>query len=194
MKVETLCLGPLATNCYLVEIGETLVVIDPGEPEVTLLQAIEDREIRWVLNTHGHFDHVGGNWELAKRGAPLAIHPEDMPFLDEWFPDHTPVDHLLADGEHIADALKVLSLPGHSPGSVIFATDDTIFGGDLLFAGSIGRTDLPGGSPETMIRSLRALLAFPDETMVFPGHGPPTTIGRERATNPFLRGLEVRRG
>lgn len=194
MKIETLCLGPLATNCYLVEIGEALLVIDPGEPEPALLEAIDGRTVAWVLNTHGHFDHVGGNWELAKRGAPLAIHPEDLPFLDEGFPDHAPVDRLLADGERILDTLRVLSLPGHSRGSVAFVTEDTIFGGDLLFAGSVGRTDLPGGSTERMIESLRALLRFPDDTMVFPGHGPPTTIGRERGTNPFLRGLEVTRG
>ena len=194
MKIETLCLGPLATNCYLVEIGDALLVIDPGEPEAALREAIDGREIAWVLNTHGHFDHVGGNWELAKRGAPLAIHPADLPFLDETFPDHPPVDRLLADDEWILETLRVRSLPGHSRGSAAFATEDTIFGGDLLFAGSVGRTDLPGGSTEAMIESLRALLRFPDDTMIFPGHGPPTTIGRERRTNPFLRGLEVKRG
>jgi glyoxylase-like metal-dependent hydrolase (beta-lactamase superfamily II) len=193
MNVETLCLGALRTNCYLVTRPEGLLVIDPAEPARELLDAIGDRRVLMVLNTHGHFDHVGGNAMLAKRGAPIAIHPAEIPFLEHWFPEHPPIDRPLADGDVIA-GLTARHLPGHSPGGMVFAGDGTLFCGDLLFAGSIGRTDLPGGSPAAMVASLRRLADYPEETMVYPGHGPPTTLAREWADNPFLKDREVRGG
>ena len=191
MKIESLCLGELSTNCYLVELACGLIVIDPAEPSSALLAAIADRPVALVLNTHGHFDHVGGNWVLQRRGARVAIHPSDVPFLDHSYPDHPLVNRHLADGEQVVPGITATATPGHSPGSMVFAAEGVIFCGDLLFAGSIGRTDLPGGSMSAMRTSLQWLLRLPDDTQVYPGHGPPTTIGRERTANPYLQGLDV---
>jgi glyoxylase-like metal-dependent hydrolase (beta-lactamase superfamily II) len=189
MNVETLCLGPLQTNCYLVELPSGLLVIDPAEPAPALLDAIGVRRVILVLDTHGHFDHVGGNAALARRGTPVALHSADIPLVEEWFPEHPPIDRHLVDGEEIAPGLHAVHVPGHSPGSMMFVGHGLAFCGDLVFAGSIGRTDLPGSSPQAMAASLRRLLNLPDETTLYPGHGPPTLLARERETNPFLGDL-----
>ena len=207
--------GPWQTNCWVVapEAGEQCVVIDPGHGAEQPLDDVLDRynlQPVAVLLSHGHVDHI---WSVVPvcgaRDVPALIHPADRAMLSEpaaamGAPPGTPIlgrldwsepDDVreLRDGEDLALAgltLRVDTAPGHTPGSVTFTSGTEFFSGDLLFAGSIGRTDLPGGSWEEMQTSLlRVPLALPDETVVRPGHGPDTTIGRERATNPFLLDL-----
>jgi glyoxylase-like metal-dependent hydrolase (beta-lactamase superfamily II) len=196
--------------------GEQCVVVDPGYDAVPALDDLlaEHRLAPVaVLLTHGHVDHT---WSVTPvcgaKDVPALIHPADRPMLTDptsglGLPSGTPIMgrfewaepsdvRVLDDGETLALAgleLMVDSAPGHTPGSVTFRCDGQLFSGDLLFAGSIGRTDLPGGSYEQLQSSLvRVALALPDETLVRPGHGPDTTIGRERATNPFLVDLTAR--
>jgi glyoxylase-like metal-dependent hydrolase (beta-lactamase superfamily II) len=204
--------GPWQTNCWVVapDRGEQCVVIDPGHGAEGPLDDVL-REFRLqpvaVLLTHGHIDHT---WSVAPvcgaKNIPALIHPADRAMLTDpnsglGMPSGTPIlgqlewaepDDVreLVDGEELSLAgmsLRVDATPGHTLGSVTFTSGLEFFSGDLLFAGSIGRTDLPGGSFEQQLASLAAVpLALPDETVVRPGHGPDTTIGRERATNPFL--------
>ena len=211
--------GAFAANCYIVAPapGEECVIIDPGQDAE---RGIEELLARYrlkpvaVLLTHGHIDHV---WSVGPvcgaKGIPAWIHPADRGLLadpasglalnvgQELFGGVTftePDDvRELTDGaalELAAMELTVGHVPGHTPGSVTFrggADDlDALFSGDLLFAGSIGRTDLPGGDHASMLKSLARTLTLPDETVVLPGHGPQTTVGAERRTNPFLTGLE----
>ena len=204
--------GPWQTNCWVVApaAGEQCIVIDPGHgAEQPLDDVLERHNLQpvAVLLSHGHVDHI---WSVVPvcgaRDVPALIHPADRAMLSEpaaamGAPPGTPIlgrldwsepDDVreLRDGEDLELAgltLRVDTTPGHTPGSVTFTTGEEFFSGDLLFSGSIGRTDLPGGSWEQMQTSLlRVPLALPDETVVRPGHGPDTTIGRERATNPFL--------
>jgi len=212
--------GSFATNCYVVAPGpgEECVIVDPGqdaEPGVTELLAEYRLRPVAVLATHGHVDHI---WSVAPvcgaQGIPAYIHPADRALLSDpakGFPlqvgqqlfrglTFTEPDDViaLADGMTLRLAgveLVVDHAPGHTPGSVAFrAPEHVLFSGDLLFAGSIGRTDLPGGDYPTILDSLsRVCLTLPDDTRVLPGHGPQTTIGAERATNPFLAGLAPRR-
>jgi len=186
MRVESICLGPLATNCYLVETGGATLLIDPAEDSARLRSFLAGRRIDFVIDTHGHFDHVGGN--RAVRGAIVCCHEADRPYLEDACPGAPPVDRYLAEGDEIG-GLRVLHTPGHSPGSIVLEGDGVLFVGDLLFAGSIGRTDFPGGSPSEMAESLRRIARLPGERAVYPGHGPPTTLERERRTNPFLAGV-----
>jgi glyoxylase-like metal-dependent hydrolase (beta-lactamase superfamily II) len=204
--------GPWQTNCWVLApaAGEECVVIDPGHgAEAPLDDILERHKLRpvAVLLSHGHVDHI---WSVipvcGARNVPALIHPADRAMLADpagsmGAPPGTPIlgrlewgepDDVreLADGETVDLAglsLRVDTTPGHTPGSVTFTSEGQFFSGDLLFAGSIGRVDLPGGSWEQMQESLaRVPLALPDDTVVRPGHGPDTTIGRERATNPFL--------
>ena len=213
--------GSFAANCYLVapEPGAECVIIDPGEDSAArIAEIVADRRLKpvAVLLTHGHIDHV---WSVAPvcgaRGIPAYIHPDDRALLSD------PARGLpLGAGQQLFGGLEftepddvreltdwtVLNLagleitvshaPGHTPGSVVFHSDPAVmFSGDLLFAGSIGRTDLPGGDYPTILRSLaRVCLTLPDETIVLSGHGPQTTIGAERRTNPFLTGLTPESG
>ncbi len=197
--------GPLEENVFLLADAETkrAAIIDPGIESEGLLETIQREHWRldYIINTHGHFDHVFGNaFFKGRTGAELLIHEADLPLLEQlvensmvfgFRPSPSPrPDRFLKEG----DVLKlggleigVLHTPGHSPGGVTLHVADRLFVGDALFAGSIGRTDLPGGSYETLIASVRAkILTFPDETQVYPGHGPETTVGRERRTNPFF--------
>jgi glyoxylase-like metal-dependent hydrolase (beta-lactamase superfamily II) len=209
MLIETLAVGPFVMNAYLVadEESRDAALIDPGDETDRILARIEELELRprMILNTHGHLDHVTGVQAVKERtGLPFYLHPEDR-FLVESLAQHaamfglpaaTPpeVDRDLADGDVLrvgALEIEVLHTPGHSPGSVSFhvASEKAVFCGDVLFEGSIGRTDLPRGSLDVLLRSIRERL-FPlgDDVVVYPGHGPATTIGQERRTNPFLVG------
>ncbi|MGH7363643.1 MAG: MBL fold metallo-hydrolase [Candidatus Methylomirabilales bacterium] len=207
MKVHAFTVGPLQSNSYLLadEVTREAALFDPGmesEPVADVL-ARERLTVTAIINTHGHFDHVFGNaYFKAKTGAPLLVHRADLDLvkrLEEqslYFgfraTPSPPPDRFLEEGDEVRVGgirLRVLHTPGHSPGGICLVTDGTAFVGDTLFAGSIGRTDLPGGSAETLLTSIREkLLTLPDDTVIYPGHGPATTIGHERRHNPFLTG------
>jgi glyoxylase-like metal-dependent hydrolase (beta-lactamase superfamily II) len=198
-------LGPFQANAYLLvgPSGSRAALIDPGLDADVVLDEVRTRGLRvdWILNTHGHLDHTAGN-AAAKRAtaAPLAIHREDVPWLAHLqaqgvafgipVQDSPEPDVVLEDGQRLPfDGLEieVLHTPGHSSGSVCFRAGDLLLVGDTLFRGSVGRTDLPGGSWETLLRSVRErLFSLPDDLACWPGHGPETTVGEERRTNPFL--------
>jgi hydroxyacylglutathione hydrolase len=204
--IKTLAIGPLQTNCYVIGCPETLVgaVIDPGWDAPTLLAEAEAEglTIKYVLNTHAHWDHVAANADLVEAtGAQLAIHPQELPLLqarggaDLWgipVKSSPKPDIELADGQTIEVGklkLQVLFTPGHTPGHVSFYGPDAgvVFDGDVLFKQGIGRTDLPGGDLYALMHSIKqVLMALPSETVVYPGHGPSTTIGEEHWANPWL--------
>jgi len=172
------------------------LIIDPGfdrESEAkTILNEIERNgfEVKYIINTHGHSDHIGGNRVLKEfTKAPILIHELDAPVLS-----NPPADRKLHEGDLIEigkTKLRVIHTPGHSKGSIILLGADSVFSGDTLFAGSIGRYDLPGGSLEEIVDSLKnKLLALPDHLKVYPGHGPVSTIGEERRNNPFLQSFD----
>jgi hydroxyacylglutathione hydrolase len=189
MRVEKICLGELSTNCYLVNADGLTILIDPAEYCEKLTSFIGNRQVDLVINTHGHFDHIGGNWQLQKAGAKLLIHEEDLPLVDSFYPDHPPFDRYIVDGETLPGGFRVIHTPGHSPGSIVLVKDDMLFVGDLLFAGSIGRTDFPGGSITKMNLSLSNIVSLPGDYRIYPGHGPSTTLKRERRINPYLTSL-----
>ncbi len=203
-EVYGLAVGPLEVNCYLVVDPATrkALLVDPGAQPERIFEwcALHRAEVCLILNTHGHGDHIGANGPLKERfHVPLAIHPEDAdclpdPFvnLSAYFDPVTspPADILLEPGTHVAwegPPVHILHTPGHSPGSVSFHGDGWVISGDVLFQGSIGRTDFPRCDPIALQASIRdRLMSLPEETVVYPGHGPTTTIGREKRTNPFL--------
>jgi hydroxyacylglutathione hydrolase len=206
MILSTIHVGITQTNCYVVGCEEALegVVIDPGGHPGRVLSAVDESglTIRYVLNTHCHFDHMGANAEVvAATGAPLALHPAELPILQAqggaaWFGvtvNESPMpDVELEDGQALevgALRFQVLHTPGHSPGGVTFylAEEGAAFDGDVLFAGGVGRTDLPGGDWDALERSIREVLfTLPDETVLYPGHMSKTTVGHEKAHNPWL--------
>ena len=202
-------LGPIGTNCYVVRSGrsaEEAVVIDPsGDPaELRLELARLGARCSAILITHGHWDHLLGVAELAEgTGAPVHMADDERAMLEN-LPDLVPAgvtargytpDVLLAGDETLGLAgitFETLRVPGHSPGHLAYHADEAIFSGDVLFAGSVGRVDLPGADCDTLVETLRALTErFPPETVVYSGHGPPTTLGTELARNPFLAPLRV---
>jgi len=207
MILHTIPVGITMTNCYLVGCEQTHegVVIDPGGNPERILEKIEDSglAIRYVLNTHCHFDHMGANAAIvAATGASLALHPAELPILQagggaSWFgvpvEKSPPPDVELEPGQVLEVGtlrFQVLHTPGHSPGGVTFYLEEegAAFDGDVLFARGVGRTDLPGGDWDTLMRSIREVLfGLPDETVLYPGHGPQTTVGQERRLNPWLR-------
>jgi hydroxyacylglutathione hydrolase len=206
MKIESLTVGPLAENCYLVidETAKRAVLIDPGDESDRILASVHESgatlESIWL--THAHFDHLGAlAGVLRAHPVPVHMHPLDAP-LHALAVDSAlrygirietppPADVDLAEGDRVtvgSHTLQVMHLPGHAPGHVVFHGDGVVFGGDCLFAGSIGRTDIPFGDRETLDASLLRLVGLGDDLTLYPGHGPPTTIGRERQSNPFLLG------
>jgi glyoxylase-like metal-dependent hydrolase (beta-lactamase superfamily II) len=207
VKIRSFTIGPLETNAYLIvdEGNPQALLIDPGLESEDIYDVLhkEGLELSAIVNTHGHFDHVCGNaFFKAKTGAPILIHQEDVAMMRQaaqqaltfgfQVPTPPPPDRLLAEGDDVVvgeSRMRVLHTPGHTPGGICLYGDGFAFVGDTLFAGSIGRTDLVGGSIEVLLASIRSkLLSLPDETAVYPGHGPPTTIGEERVSNPFLSG------
>jgi hydroxyacylglutathione hydrolase len=208
LDVVRLELGPIGTNCYLVRrpAGTEAVVVDPSGDAADIRLELARRGARCVaiLITHGHWDHLGGVADLAEgTGAPVHM-AEDERSLLEHVNDYVPpgvrlrpwTPEVLLQGDETLElagiTLETLRVPGHSPAHLAYAADGTLFSGDVLFAGSVGRTDLPGADWELLLGSLRSLAdRFPGDTMVYSGHGPPTTLAHELATNPFLSELRA---
>ena len=209
MILEMLTVGPFQENCYIIgdEESGVGVVVDPGDEAARIALAVEqtDLEVGSIIVTHAHIDHVGAVAALADEYAcPVLMHAESEPMLMQLptqammmglkFGKVPAVDRHISDGEVLEVGklrLRSLYTPGHAPGHLAFYIEDegVVLSGDALFAGSVGRVDLPGGSMEVLMRSIeQRLLTLPDETRVFPGHGPQTEIGNERTTNPFLQG------
>lgn len=206
MIIRQLAVGPLQANCFIVGCDKTneAVVIDPGGDADKILMTLAQNKLtlKAILNTHGHFDHVEGNKSVKDASdADIYIHAEDAPMLQMvsslaasfglTMENSPPADKYLKEGDVItfgAQSLKVLHTPGHSPGGVSFVAPGVVFVGDTLFAGSIGRTDLPGGDYNALITAVREkIFTLGDECVVCPGHGPETTVGREKMYNPFFR-------
>jgi hydroxyacylglutathione hydrolase len=207
MIFDVMAVGPLSVNCLILGCDETRegVVIDPGGDVERIIQTVRrhDLAIRYIINTHGHFDHVGGNRQaVAAFGAPLLIHQADAPMLDRvadvgrmygiQSENSPPAADFLAEGMEIEFGtyrMKVLHTPGHTPGCccLYLAQEKKVITGDTLFADSIGRTDLPGGSHDQILESIRSkLFTLPDDVAAYPGHGPETSIGHEKRHNPYL--------
>ena len=205
MERQILQVGSFEVNCSLVIIGARAWIVDPGADAPRLVETLAARQLEpaGILLTHGHFDHIGAipALQAAFPGLQVHVNPEDARMLahplNQFPPDYPPIAmpaniRTPADAEAAFAAagarLEVIDTPGHTPGGVCYhlPEEKLLFAGDTLFAGSAGRTDLPGGDMATLMDSLHRLLQLADETVVIPGHGPATTIGRERATNPFL--------
>jgi glyoxylase-like metal-dependent hydrolase (beta-lactamase superfamily II) len=200
-----LVVGPIQANCYILGCERTkeAAVIDPGGDVDKILMTLTKDKLHcvYIINTHGHFDHTGDNKRLKEvTGAKLVIHRADAPMiLDQgssggmWgmkVEDSPPPDFYVEERNVITFgdiSLQVLHTPGHSPGGISLVSDKMVFVGDSLFAGSIGRTDLPGGDYEELIRNVKEKI-FPlgDDIVIYPGHGPKTTVGREKRSNPFF--------
>ena len=208
MKFSVRTVGPFEENAYLVvdEATNRAVLIDPGaEPEQIVAMVRESgATLDAIWLTHAHLDHIGAIAGVRRQWkVPVHLHPDDLP-LYERATDQADVygvafeqpenpDVELSDGDvlHVGRLrFEVIHTPGHSPGHVVFRSEDMVFGGDLLFAGSIGRTDFPLSDPRRMTASLARICELDDATIIHPGHGPSTTIGKERATNPFLAGID----
>jgi hydroxyacylglutathione hydrolase len=210
MIIETFPVGPLTCNCTILgdEVTREAMVVDPGDNIPQILSRLQKHglTLRQIVVTHAHIDHVGGAAQLRKlTGAPVIMNQQDLGLLGMmqmqagWLgvptPEVAPPDASAEDGLTVGLTTlpaQVLHTPGHTPGSICllfhFNDQDLLLAGDTLFAGSIGRTDLPGGNGQQILRSLRErLLVLPDATRVLPGHGPETTIGEERQSNPFLQ-------
>jgi len=203
-EIHTLVVGQLQTNCYILRSGSEAIVVDPGDESERILRFIRDLNATptHIVATHTHFDHVLGVEGVRKATkAPFMIHSEDLRMLQSMqsrvrqfmgfeVPPPPKVDGYLKDGDSLRmgdETIRILHTPGHSPGSISLAGDGYVLTGDALFNQSIGRTDLPGGDLKTLVLSIRdRLFKLNDDTTVYPGHGPETTIGDEKLTNPFV--------
>jgi hydroxyacylglutathione hydrolase len=205
MVLIRLVVGPLQVNCFILADEKTkeAVVIDPGDDAQDILKVINDKglKVKYIVDTHAHFDHVGANKAIKDAtGAALLLHEADAAVLATVSHQSRsfgmdpvsspPADRYVKHGDVITAGeveLKVLHTPGHTPGGISLLEQGMVFTGDALFAGSIGRTDFPGGDLMTLLRSIKTnLMILPDDTKVFSGHGPASTIGDERRDNPFL--------
>lgn len=205
MQVSRLVVGPLQVNCYIVfdERTKEAIVIDPGDDAPDILHLVNGKglTVKYIVNTHAHFDHVGANKVLKEAtGAELLLHEGDRELLSTTAsharmfgmtaPSSPNADRYVKHGDVLTVgglSLTVLHTPGHSAGGISLVGDGVVFTGDALFAGSIGRTDFPGGDLMTLITAIKEhLMTLPDDTVVLSGHGPQSTIGEERAENPFL--------
>ena len=201
MILKTVVIGELETNCYILGSDKTkdAVIIDPGDDYEKIIEVLKENDLkaRSIINTHGHIDHIGADYQF---NLPILIHSEDAPFLTSpeedvfiffgrRFPPTKP-SRLLKDGDRInvGDVdITVIHTPGHTPGGICLKYNNILFTGDTLFAGGIGRTDLPGGSYEELLKSIKEKIMTLDEDItIYPGHGPTSTIGDEKHTNPFL--------
>jgi len=201
VEILSFVMTPFSENCYVILDGGEAMVIDPGEPAEELFEALQGHTVTTLVNTHAHIDHVGGNAAVKQRtGAEFVCHADaaqmlpSVPAQGRMFgidvaPSPAP-DRLIAEGDTLKVGeveLRVVDVPGHAPGHIALVGDGFVIGGDVLFAGSIGRTDLPGGDFDQLMESIRTrLLVLPDDTVVLSGHGPATTIGAERNSNPFI--------
>lgn len=206
INIETFVLGPVSTNAYLLSDPETKkgIIIDPGMNPKSLIRKIADLDIEAILLTHAHFDHIGGVDEIRKlKNCPVYLHDLEADWLTNpkkngsarWpelgvLIETEPAEYALDEGqtlEFLGIQLKVFHTPGHSPGSVSFLYDKHLFGGDVLFKLSVGRTDLPGGDSNELLDSIQdKLFLLDDDVVVYPGHGGKTTIGFERENNPYV--------
>lgn len=211
MKIHTFVVGKFYTNCYVVTCEQTndAIIVDPGfdnnreAEEVLMLIMTNELNLKLIVNTHGHPDHTCGNGIIKEKfKVPILIHTLDAHMLGEigrriadflgFEKSSPPADKLLSDGDLLSFGkvvLRVMHTPGHSHGSISLLGEKEIFTGDTLFMGSIGRTDFPEGSEKEMKKSLEKLALLPDNFVVYPGHGPATTIGEEKRTNPFMQQL-----
>jgi len=206
MLVERFSVGALEVNCWVVADSGTreAMIVDPGDEPDRIGDWVEEKKlkVKYLVCTHTHFDHVGGLPELKEStGAEIVIHKAELPIYERaaemarlWgfqLESLPKPDRFVAEGDILALgslSFQVWHTPGHSPGGICLVGKEEVFTGDSLFAGSIGRTDLPGGSYELLMRSLHRLSTLPDEMKVYAGHGPASRIGREKETNPFLTG------
>lgn len=205
MIIESLTVGPIQANCYVIGCEDTYeaAVVDPGgeADRILLVLAQHKLTLKYIVNTHGHFDHVGANKKLKEvTGAQIIIHRSDAPMLSRladsaasWglSADDSPApDRMVEDGDAVSFGnitLKVIHTPGHTQGGISLFTDNCVFVGDTLFAGSVGRTDFPGGDAGTLRESIQSkLFSLADKVVVYPGHMGTTTIGEERRNNPFV--------
>lgn len=206
VSFQGLVVGPLATNCYVVwdQSTRAAAIIDPGGDAAKIRETVSSNDLKpaSILLTHGHLDHCYAAGHIARKyGAAIYMHEADvgqvelsLPVLEmvydvSGFVRFSPSEPL-EDGDVLQlgeSTIKVLHTPGHSPGGVCFVTDAGVFCGDTIFAGSVGRTDFPGGDHDQLIESIKSkLLTLPDSIHLYPGHGPSTTVGGEKTTNPFL--------
>ncbi len=202
MNVKKITVGIFATNCYLVSCPETGegIVIDPGADGKRIVEKIKalDIKVKYIVNTHGHVDHIGANGKLKEElNVPVLLSSKDLDIyrnpgfgLRFVLGKQPEPDQFIKDGDYVSFgglSLLIMETPGHTPGGMCLSGENTVFCGDTLFAGSVGRTDLTGGSYSALMKSIREQLAnLPPETVVYPGHGPATTIGEEIASNPFI--------